>query len=113
MDILKADQDRYGRNDLICAVGYHNLGVTSLLGGDVEAALNYFQVSVILKRACLEKNDMTIAVCTHLSAYLYHLLIASLNSILLLCFSHTLSNNEFISTRHLIQNRTHLLRLVS
>ncbi len=65
LDILKADQDRYGRNDLICAVDYHNLGVTSVLGGDLEAALDYFQESVILKRACFEENDTTVAVSTY------------------------------------------------
>ena len=41
------------------------MGVTSLLGGDLEAALDYFQQSVILKKACFEENDTTVAVSIH------------------------------------------------
>ena len=61
-DILKADQERYGESDLVCAVDCHNLGVTNLLAGNLEAALHYFQESVFLKRHCLEKNDTPVAV---------------------------------------------------
>jgi tetratricopeptide (TPR) repeat protein len=60
-NILKADQDRYGQNDLVCAVDYHNLGVTSHLAGDLEEALKHFQESVRLKSACLEQNYTIVA----------------------------------------------------
>jgi len=36
--------------------------VTNLLAGDLDSALHYFQESVLLKRACLGKNDITAAV---------------------------------------------------
>jgi len=59
--ILNADQDRYGENDLVCAIDYHNLGVTNALAGDLDTSLSYFQESIVLKRACLGNNDSIVA----------------------------------------------------
>lgn len=60
-DILSADKIRYGENDLVCAIDYHNLGVTCLLANELDAALYYFQESVIMKRACLGQCDPTVS----------------------------------------------------
>ena len=38
-DILHADKERYGDNDLVCAIDMHNLGVTSLLANEFDTAL--------------------------------------------------------------------------
>lgn len=58
-DILQADKERYGDNDLVCAIDMHNLGVTSLLANEFDTALYYFQEAVLLKRACLGHSDTT------------------------------------------------------
>ncbi len=70
-DILQADLERYGHSDLVCAIDYHNLGVTNLLAGDLDASLDYFQESVLLKKACLETNDIIVAVSLIHSPILY------------------------------------------
>ena len=70
-DILKADQNRYGDNDLVCAIDYHNLGVTNLLAGDLNASLHYFQESVFLKRECLGENDINVAVSIYDSCFYF------------------------------------------
>ncbi len=59
--ILEADIDRYGDDDLVCAIDFHNLGVANLLANDLDFALSYFQESVIRKKGCLGKNDHHIA----------------------------------------------------
>ena len=55
-----ADKERYGENDLVCAIDYHNLGVTNLLANDLDSALYYFQEAVVLKRSLLGHNDPTV-----------------------------------------------------
>jgi len=60
-DILQIDEERYGENDLVCAVDLHNLGVTNLLAGKLNEAMNYFEESVLRKRECLGLNDNSIS----------------------------------------------------
>lgn len=60
-DILNGDKQRYGDNDLVCAIDYHNLGVTCLLAKEYDAALYYFQEAVVFKRTCLGHNDPTVS----------------------------------------------------
>lgn len=60
-EILETDKERYGDNDLVCAIDCHNLGVANLLCGNHDDALQCFQESVLLKRECLDKNDNLIS----------------------------------------------------
>lgn len=60
-DILLTDQERYGKNDLVCAIDLHNLGVTNLLAGKLDDAMEYFEQSVTQKRECLGENDVAVS----------------------------------------------------
>jgi len=60
-DILEKDKTRYGRDDLVCAIDYHNLGIAYHLSNNFERALSYLQKSVLLKRACVGHSDPIVA----------------------------------------------------
>jgi len=61
-DILLTDQERYGEKDLVCAIDLHNLGVTNLLAGKLDEAMEYFEESATRKRECLGENDTSVSV---------------------------------------------------
>ena len=107
---MKADQERYGESDLVCAIDYHNLAVTTLLAGDLDAALDCFQTSVFIKRKCLETNDTTTAVrepFVLLEQVIVQHTFFVYNSMKLLYFKITHSLTFFIHVPY----RTHLLKL--
>jgi tetratricopeptide (TPR) repeat protein len=60
-DILVKDKTRYGKEDLVCAIDYHNLGIAYHLSDNFERALSYLQKSVLLKRACVGHSDPIVA----------------------------------------------------
>jgi len=59
--ILDDDLNRYGENDLVCAIDYHNLGVANLLANEHDFALAYFLEAVSRKRQSLGRSDPNVA----------------------------------------------------
>lgn len=60
-DILDKDKNRYGKDDLVCAIDYHNLGIAYHMCGNFDRALSHLQKSVLLKRACVGHDDPIVA----------------------------------------------------
>ena len=76
-DILLTDQERYGENDLVCAIDYHNLGVTNVLAGKLNEAKEHFQESARRKRECLGEYDVSVFVSRDLSELIVSLVMYS------------------------------------
>jgi tetratricopeptide (TPR) repeat protein len=60
-DILENDKSRYGKDDLVCAIDYHNLGIAYNLLKNFDRAVSCLQKSVLLKRACVGHSEPIIA----------------------------------------------------